>query len=174
MRRKNLTGFVLVVIWLGVGVGLSFAESGVAEIRGTAENSLVSGKVLFQDTSEGLKVTAQVQNVSPGKHGFHIHEFGDCSSPDAMSAGGHFNPKHMPHGAPGSSQHHAGDLGNITADAAGKVHYELVSHSLSFKGAGSILGRSMVVHADQDDLHSQPVGNAGARLACGVIGVAKQ
>jgi len=89
-----------------------------------------------------------------------------------MSAGGHFNPSHQAHGAPGAGQQHKGDLGNLIADAAGKAHYEMIVKHASLYGADSIIGHAVIVHAQKDDLHSQPAGNAGARVACGVIGFA--
>jgi Cu-Zn family superoxide dismutase len=139
-----------------------------AVLAPTQGNS-VSGIVHFSQVTGGVKIVADISGLTPGEHGFHIHEVGDCSAPDAMSAGGHFNPTHEAHGAPDAKHHHAGDFGNVLADAAGKVHYELVDNSISLTGPSAILGRSMIVHVNKDDLHSQPVGNAGARVACGVI-----
>ena len=103
----------------------------------------------------------------------HIHEFGDCSAADATSAGGHFNPGKHPHAGPDMPMRHEGDLGNLTADAAGKAHYERVDKDLKLTGDDSIIGRSVIVHEKVDDLKTQPTGNAGARVACGVVGVAK-
>ena len=132
-------------------------------------NSQVRGTVTFTEESEGVRVTASVEGLTPGQHGFHIHEKGDCSSPDFTSAGGHFNPLQMPHGSPTDPQHHAGDFGNLEANQQGTARYERVFSWLSFKGTNSILGRAVIVHEKPDDLRSQPAGNAGARLACGVI-----
>jgi Cu-Zn family superoxide dismutase len=132
----------------------------------------VAGKVTFTKTAEGVEVTAELTGLSPGKHGFHIHEFGDCSMMDGVCAGGHFNPTGMPHAGPDAIEHHAGDLGNITADASGKATLKLVAKSLMLNGPDSIVGRSIIVHADPDDLTTQPTGNAGARIGCGVIGSA--
>jgi Cu-Zn family superoxide dismutase len=132
-----------------------------------------TGTIIFTKTAEGIKVTADLQGLSKGKHGFHIHEFGDCSSSDGTSAGGHFNPEGKQHGAPMDLMRHEGDMGNIEADDAGKAHLEYVDKMLSFDGPHSILGRSVILHKDEDDLKTQPTGNAGARIACGVIGVAK-
>jgi Cu-Zn family superoxide dismutase len=120
-----------------------------------------------------VKVVADVTGLTPGKHGFHIHEFGDCSSSDGNSAGGHFNPTHKQHGAPDASDRHAGDLGNIEADASGKAHLEWSDKVMKLSGADSIVGHAVIVHEKVDDLKTQPTGNAGGRLACGVIGVAK-
>lgn len=147
--------------------------SAKAVLSPTKDNA-VSGVVNFTQVEGGVKIVADVTGLTPGEHGFHIHEFGDCSASDAMSAGGHFNPSHEEHGAPGAAHHHSGDFGNLVADISGKAHYELLSKSIAFTGPNSILGRGMIVHEKMDDLHSQPVGNAGARVACGVIGISKK
>ncbi len=133
----------------------------------------VFGTVTFTKTDDGIKVNAELQGLSKGKHGFHIHECGDCSAPDGSSAGGHFNPFGKMHGAPNDSVRHCGDLGNIVADKSGKASYEYIDKMLLFEGENSIIGRSVIVHKNQDDLKSQPAGNAGPRVACGVIGISK-
>ncbi len=120
-----------------------------------------------------MKVVADVTGLTPGKHGFHVHEFGDCSSPDGNSAGGHFNPTHKQHGAPDAVERHEGDLGNVVADSSGKAHLEWKDKVMKLSGPDSIIGRSMIVHVQEDDLKTQPTGNSGGRVACGVIGVAK-
>lgn len=137
-----------------------------------ASGSKVTGTVTFTKTGDTVQVVADITGLTPGKHAFHIHEFGDCSAPDAASAGSHFNPTKQPHGAPDSPQHHAGDFGNLEADSSGKAHLELKSNMLKFSGESSILGHAVIVHEKVDDW-SQPVGNAGGRQACGVIGIAK-
>lgn len=141
----------------------------VAVLYPTRENE-VHGIVTFIKTGDKIKVKANVEGLTPGKHGFHVHEFGDCSAPDGASAGGHFNPDGTPHGAPGDPKRHVGDLGNITAEKNGKAHLEMEDAFLSFTGTHSIIGRGVIVHAGEDDLSSQPSGNAGPRVACGVIG----
>lgn len=137
------------------------------------EGNEVSGVVTFTTTDKGLRIVADVEGLTPGKHGFHIHEYGDCSAADGTSAGGHFNPFNKPHGAPTSMERHAGDLGNIVADENGKAHLDWTDPILKLGGENSIVGRAVIVHAGEDDLHSQPTGNAGPRVACGVIGLAK-
>ena len=132
------------------------------------------GVVTFEVVEKGVRVVADITGLAPGKHGFHIHEFGDCSSEDGMAAGGHFNPMAMPHSMPTSDKRHVGDLGNIEADKDGKAHLDYVDTMLALGGDNSILGRAVIVHEKEDDLKTQPTGNAGARLACGVIGVAKK
>lgn len=133
------------------------------------DQSQVHGVVRFEKVPEGLKITGLIEGLTPGKHGFHIHEFGDCSAPDGSSAGGHFNPTGMKHGAPTDSIRHVGDLGNIVADAQGRVELNMVDSQIALDGENSILSRGVVVHAGADDLTSQPSGNAGSRVACGVI-----
>ena len=133
--------------------------------------SQVTGTVMFTKTGDEVQVVADVQNLKPGKHGFHIHEKADCSAPDAASAGGHFNPTQQHHGGPTNLEHHAGDLGNIVADASGKAHLDWKG-KLSLSGKDSIIGRSAVVHEKEDDLKTDPAGNSGARIACGTINAA--
>jgi Cu-Zn family superoxide dismutase len=138
----------------------------------SSSGSQVMGTVTFTQMGDTVQVVADVTGLTPGKHGFHIHEFGDCSAADASSAGGHFNPMKKPHGAPDAPERHAGDMGNLEADSTGKAHLELKDNMLKLSGENSILGRGVIVHEKVDDW-SQPVGNAGGRLTCGVIGVAK-
>jgi Cu-Zn family superoxide dismutase len=136
-------------------------------------DSNVMGKVMFTQTDAGVAVVADIMGLTPGKHAFHIHEYGDCSDPKGMSAGGHYNPEHEMHGLPGAAHHHPGDMGNLEADADGKAHLEIVLAGVTIAGdKDPILGRSVIIHAKEDD-GSQPVGNAGGRIGCGVIGVAK-
>ncbi len=139
-----------------------------------ASRSNVHGVVTFEVVEKGVRVVANIWGLTPGKHGFHIHEFGDCSSDSAFSAGGHFNPTGMPHSMPMSDKRHIGDLGNIEADKDGKAHLDYVDPMLTLEGNNSIIGRGVIVHEKEDDFKTQPTGAAGARLACGVIGVAKK
>jgi Cu-Zn family superoxide dismutase len=144
----------------------------VAVLHATA-GSTVAGTVTFTKSGDEVKVVADITGLKPGKHGFHIHEFGDCTAPDAKSAGGHFNPGGHQHGAPDATDRHAGDLGNIEADATGKAHLDLTDKVMKLSGPDSILGLAVIVHEKADDLKTQPTGDAGGRVACGVIGVAK-
>lgn len=151
----------------------SGATRAVAVIH-PASDSNVHGTVWFQQTSDGVRITADLSGLTPGPHGFHIHEYGDCSAADASSAGGHYNPEGNPHGAPDAARHHAGDFGNIHANDQGEAHMKTTVGFISIDAAHNpILGRAVVVHAGQDDLTSQPSGAAGARVGCGVIGLAK-
>ncbi|MFL6515384.1 MAG: superoxide dismutase family protein [Chthoniobacterales bacterium] len=134
--------------------------------------SKVTGTVTFTKSGDDVEVSGDIENLTPGKHGFHIHEKGDCSAPDASSAGGHFNPSHQHHGGPATAERHAGDLGNIDADKSGKAHVQWKG-KMSLSGADSIIGHSVVVHEKEDDLKTDPSGNSGARVACGVIEAAK-
>jgi len=133
------------------------------------EGNTVRGMVTFAQAETGVRVVADLTGLKPGEHGIHIHEHGDCSAPDGSSAGGHFNPTGMSHGGPEAAQHHVGDLGNITADASGTAKMDRVFSFLDLNGANTIVGRGLIVHSDRDDLTSQPTGNAGKRVACGVI-----
>lgn len=135
----------------------------------------VNGVVRFFQTEEGVRIIAEVYDLAPNTaHGFHIHQYGDCSALDGTSAGGHFNPFDAQHGGPDSEDRHVGDLGNIMVDENGFGQIDVVDPMLSFDGPASIIGRGIIVHAGEDDLETQPTGAAGARLSCGVIGVAQQ
>ncbi|RUO37016.1 superoxide dismutase family protein [Aliidiomarina shirensis] len=148
----------------------AMADGFVAELRGTEGNEDVYGSVTFTYDDDGVMVMAHVEGLPANStHGFHVHEFGDCSAPDATSAGGHFNPHNRDHGAPDSDERHVGDLGNLDSDASGMAHLEHVDHKLELEGENRILGKAVVIHAQADDLSSQPTGDAGARIACGVI-----
>ena len=139
-----------------------------AELR-PASGSQVSGRVTFTQVGERVRITGQVSGHSPGPKGFHIHDKGDCSAPDAMSTGGHFNPHKTRHGAPG--QGHGGDLGNLVFDANGRatVEFSVTGISVSADRPDGIIGRGLIVHAQPDDLKTDPTGNAGGRVACAVI-----
>jgi Cu-Zn family superoxide dismutase len=139
-----------------------------ADLNPTQGNN-VSGTVTFVKEANGIKVTADIEGLKPGIHGFHIHEVGDCSAPDGSSAGPHFNPMNKHHGAPTDTMRHVGDLGNLEADKDGKAHLEWLDTLITFEGTNSIIGRSVIVHEKADDFKTQPTGNAGGRLACGVI-----
>lgn len=134
-------------------------------------DSTVTGTATFAElASGGVKVHVHVENAPPGTHGLHIHEKGDCSDPKGMSAGGHFNPTGAPHAAPMAAMHHAGDLGNIEIGADGKGDLDITSPMLTVSsGPNSVVGRSVIFHEKADDMTTQPTGNAGGRLACGVI-----
>jgi len=136
-----------------------------------ASGSLVSGKLTAEPIDGGVRITGEIGGLPRGStHAIHIHEKGDCSAADATSAGGHFNPTQQPHGRAGSGPHHGGDMDNIVADANGvaRVHVRALGVTLG-GGATDIGGRAVIVHAAPDDYATQPTGNAGGRVACGVI-----
>lgn len=135
--------------------------------------SQVRGVVHFDQEMDGVRVRAEVSGLSPGRHGFHIHQYGDCSSGDGTSAGGHFNPQGHEHGGPMAAVRHVGDLGNLFATSTGEARYDKTIPGISLMGSETFIGRGLIVHAGADDLRSQPTGNAGGRAACGVIGVGK-
>lgn len=142
----------------------------VATLEGRS-GSNASGIVTFTERADGsVRIRADLTNVPPGLHGFHVHEVGDCSAPDASSAGDHFDPGNDPHAGPEAPRHHAGDLGNIEASSSGRASKEMVSNDLTVRsGTRSVVGKAVVLHANPDDLQSQPSGDAGARIACGVV-----
>ncbi len=144
----------------------------VAVLHPTVGNQ-VSGVVTFTREGNGVRVEAHINGLTPGDHGFHIHQYGDCSAADGTSAGGHYNPEGVAHGAPGDDVRHVGDLGNITANASGHGMINFVDTRLTFDGPNSIIGRGVILHGGADDLTSQPTGAAGPRVACGVIGIAQ-
>ena len=133
------------------------------------QGSTVKGKVEFKPAKGGVLVTAHIEGLTPGTHGFHVHEKGDCSAPDGASAGGHFNPATKPHGARDAAARHAGDLGNIEANAQGVAEVKFVDAQLKLSGPDGILGKGVIVHEKADDFTTQPTGNAGGRKACGVV-----
>jgi Cu-Zn family superoxide dismutase len=142
------------------------ARATLEPTRGNA----TTGVVVFHQQGEGVLIHAMVSGLKPNQeHGFHVHEKGDCSSGDGLSAGGHFNPTGMPHG-PQDAAHHAGDLPSLKADANGNTNVHLFVRGLAVgSGATDVVGRGLIVHAQPDDFRTQPTGNAGARLACAVI-----
>ncbi|MFQ5627727.1 MAG: superoxide dismutase family protein [bacterium] len=139
-----------------------------AILNPTTGNS-VQGTVTFMLEENGVRIVANLQGLKEGDHGFHIHENGDCSAPDGTSAGGHFNPAGADHAGPHAEARHIGDLGNITARTDGTATLDVIDNVITLDGPNSIIGRGVIVHANPDDLTSQPTGNAGGRLACGVI-----
>lgn len=135
-------------------------------------DSKVTGIVYFTQKGDMIEITGKIMGLTPGKHGFHVHEFGDMSDAKGLSAGGHFNPDGKKHGSPKVEDRHVGDLGNITADANGVAELNTTDKVIALHGAHSILGRGLIVHAKEDDEKTQPTGDAGGRVAGGVIGVA--
>lgn len=144
--------------------GISKAYSNIAPIKG----SNVKGTVTFEKVQNGVLIKADIEGLTPGKHGFHIHEKGDCGN-NGENAGGHFNPTKAKHGGPDDAERHVGDLGNIEADANGHGHYEKVDKVVQLTGKDSIVGKSIIIHEKEDDFKTEPSGNSGSRVACGLI-----
>lgn len=180
----NLRILTLVIWGTGlslVGTGCSKEQEGAADASSLAERRIAvaemhptegnetSGTVTFVEERGGIRVIADIRDLTGGKHGFHIHEKGDCSAPDGTSAGGHFNPAGSPHAGPESEIRHVGDLGNLESTESNAAMLERFDAMLTFDGPNSILGKAVIIHAGEDDLSSQPTGAAGPRIACGVI-----
>jgi len=145
------------------------AQTATATLAPTA-GSMTAGTVSFTQKGNRVAVVAKVSGLTPGSHGFHIHEKGDCSAPDGMSAGGHFNPTGKPHGNPNLPDHHAGDMPMLLADASGNASLSSDLEVITIGSAATdIIGKAVIVHKDPDDFTTQPTGNSGARVACGVI-----
>ena len=161
--------FALAIALL-LAAAAAHGQSKVGATLASSAGNNVAGTVVFVQEGRKVFVIAAVTGLKPGPHGFHVHEKGDCSAPDFSSAGGHFNPNSQPHGDPTAGAHHVGDMPMLVADASGKatVRAELRTMTIG-GGANDIVGKSVVVHADADDYRSQPAGNSGARVACGVI-----
>ncbi|XP_066146563.1 uncharacterized protein Sod1 [Euwallacea fornicatus] len=146
----------------------------VAVLKSDTANGTI---YFYQEGDNPLKVTGELSGLKPGLHGFHIHEFGDNTN-GCMSAGPHFNPGKNEHGGPTDTERHVGDLGNVEANAEGVAKVNITDKQISLSGANNIIGRTIVIHADPDDLGkgghelSKTTGNAGGRLACAVIGLA--
>jgi len=172
MRRGIAT---LALLSMGAVIpALAADPQAVAIIHPTKDNT-VEGTVRFDWISaDQVKVIVDVTGLKPNtEHGFHIHEFGDVSANDGMSAGGHFNPSKKKHAGPKTPNHHAGDMGNLKSDASGKAHLEITMSDVALFGKEGILGRAVVIHADKDDFKTQPTGNSGDRVGVGVIGLGK-
>jgi len=151
--------------------GIGSGNVAVAELQPTKGNS-VTGTVTFSQRGNRIRVEANVRGLKPdAEHGFHVHEKGDCSSGDGMSAAGHFNPGGSPHGNyHAGGPMHAGDMPNLRADGEGNARAVFETAGMSIgSGQADIVGKGLIVHRDPDDYKSQPAGNAGARLACAVI-----
>ncbi len=152
--------------------GTPVTKASAQLIPTTKTQSTVKGTITFTKTEHGVHVSGEITGLTPGEHGFHVHEFGIWNE-DGTASGGHFNPTGAPHAAHDSAKRHVGDMGNLKADESGKATVELDDDQMSFEGPTSILGRGLVVHAKADDLKTQPSGDAGGRLAVAIIGVAK-
>lgn len=149
---------------------MSGGPRAVAQLQSTKGNT-TTGTVSFVKSGDKVLVTGEIRGLKPNaEHGFHVHEKGDCSSGDGLSAGGHFNPDGKPHGHHADMAHHAGDLPSLKADASGVAKFSFETTSIAVgSGPADVTGRGLIVHRDPDDYKTQPTGNAGPRLACAVI-----
>jgi Cu-Zn family superoxide dismutase len=141
-------------------------------IMQSLSGSKVTGVVYFTQKGDVIEITGKITGLTPGKHGFHVHEFGDLTNPEGMSTGGHFNPDNKKHGSPHAEDRHVGDLGNIVADKDGVAELNFTDKIIKLHGPHSIIGRGLIVHAKEDDEKTQPTGDAGGRVGGGIIGVA--
>lgn len=123
----------------------------------------------YQSQQGGVELWVMAEGLSPGEHGFHLHQNGDCGGPGASLAGGHFNPRGLPHGHREGGQRHLGDFPNLKADENGQARARIFLDDLTLSGPNSALGRALIIHQQADDYISQPAGNSGPRIACGVI-----
>ena len=168
--RSTLAWLTTVAGLAGCAGMMPGGPTAAARLEPTRGNSTM-GLVTFRQQGDVVMVDLKVEGLKPGQeHGFHIHEKGDCSSGDGMSTGGHFNPTAKPHGPQDSAEHHAGDLPALKADAQGRAEGKLQLSGITIgAGATDLVGRGLIVHAMPDDYKTQPTGNSGARIACGVI-----
>jgi Cu-Zn family superoxide dismutase len=179
MRIALLSAFLLLPASVACRSDKAHAQGGAhrsqpaARASATIESrsgSTLGGTATFTEQKGGVLVEIVVHRAPPGWHAVHVHEKGDCSAADASSAGGHFNPASKSHGSPHAPEHHAGDLGNLWVDAQGEGHHVLLMPDLTVQdGPSSVRGRAIIVHTGVDDLVTQPTGNAGGRIGCGVI-----
>ncbi|OGW77624.1 MAG: hypothetical protein A3J52_01480 [Omnitrophica bacterium RIFCSPHIGHO2_02_FULL_49_9] len=167
---KKVFTFILLIWFVSIYPAYA-AQYGVAVIKGTQEGTNISGRVDFEEIDGALKINGVLTNAPPGKHGFHIHEYGLCTG-EGRDAGGHFNPNGVKHGilaTDGFSGAHAGDLGNIAIDTEGNGKFQTLLPNLSLSGGEyPIAGRAVILHEKEDDF-GQPTGNAGGRIGCGTI-----
>lgn len=158
----------LSLVLIGACASMSKGPSAAATLSPTSGSS-AHGTVNLTQLSDGsVDVVVNLASVPPGVHGFHIHDKGDCGD-NGNAAGGHYNPMNVAHGSPSADPHHAGDWGNVTADGDGNVNTRFNTRSITLDGTTTAVGHAIILHANPDDLQTQPTGNAGARIACGVV-----
>lgn len=142
----------------------------VAHLHPTQGNAVL-GNAVFTDEGNNVTLKLTLSNALPGVYAVHLHENGDCSAPDASSAGAHWNPTGSSHGRHGQGEYHLGDVANLTVgdNGEGTISISTQAWSIGSKGTDDIVGKSVIVHSGKDDFQSQPAGNAGSRIACGVV-----
>ena len=171
MKKQVLAGLCGALLVAGcAGMGEEREATATAKLE-PRSGSNVSGNLTFTQIGDVVRITGEITGHTKGPKAMHIHEKGDCSAADGMSTGGHFNPHKLKHGGPYDPAKHAGDLGNINfgADGVAKVNFTVGDISVSSSKADGIIGKAVIVHADRDDFKTDPTGNAGGRVACGVI-----
>ena len=169
---KNILSIATCTVILSACASSDRATPSASTTLRATSGTQVAGEVRFFQLGENrVRITGEITGHTPGQRGFHIHEMGDCSTHDAMSAGGHFNPRKSRHGASPNTGH-VGDLGNLTFDQAGRATIDMTVEGITTNRgvSNSIMGRALMVHMQEDDFKTDPTGNAGARAACGVIG----
>ena len=167
--KRTLPCIAILALFAGCASMSPSGPSAVADLAPTTGNT-AKGTVTFTQKGDKVIVHAMVSGLAAGTHGFHIHEKGDCSSGDGMSAKGHFNPYGKPHAHAGTAERHAGDLPSLKSDGGGDANLSAELDVITVAaGPASIVGRGLIVHAQPDDFKTQPTGNAGARSACAVI-----
>src|SRR4051812_36343474 len=172
-----VSGMKTLIISFGMMCALAIAVRGQDVTKATCKlesksGSQVAGTVTFTKVGDEVQVVADITGLKPGKHGVHLHEKGDCSAADAASAGAHWNPTSVPHGAPNNG--HLGDLGNIEAGPDGSASLRFTTDAWMLAGGLSapdndVVGKAVVIHSNTDDLATQPSGNSGSRIGCGVV-----
>ncbi|HYC93677.1 MAG TPA: superoxide dismutase family protein [Thermoanaerobaculia bacterium] len=170
MKKIAALSFSLLLLLLGAcASSMDTGPSATAALAPTSGQTAAGMVTLTQLADGSVRVQAELSGVPAGVHGFHIHEKGDCGD-NGNAAGGHYNPLSTPHGAPNAETKHAGDFGNVTADASGRVSHSFTTRSITVEeGPTTAVGHAIILHANPDDLTTQPTGNAGARIACGVV-----
>jgi Cu-Zn family superoxide dismutase len=171
--RKAMIAFGVLIPVFAVNPAFAAAKAAAVAVIVPTEGNQAHGTVKFLEDQGKTVITVKLEGLAPGKHGFHIHEFGDCSSADGAASGGHFTVGKAEHGSPEDAKSHTGDLGNIEANDKGEAELTITDSKIKLEGPSSIVGRSVVVHKGLDDMKSQPAGNSGPRIGCGTIGMAK-
>lgn len=168
MKSTVMGGIAALTLAACAGMDAGYGPRATVELQ-PASGTHVRGQVTFTPSGDGVRAVGEITGHSAGRKGFHIHDKGDCSAPDAMSAGGHYNPTRVKHGAPGAG--HLGDLGNLVFDDSGRARVDVLVRGVTLSGTApnGIIGRALIVHVQEDDLKTDPTGNAGGRAACGVI-----